>query len=212
MTTANPFPKSALAARRSHLFGHDEPLTGVECRILRTTLGLSRHAVGDFAGALGLTDGVPPSPLIASWEKSKGRGYPPALAKALLAVNVALQAYVNHLVSIASRMAKRSQTGETVVIRPPSGAAIQALMALARRSDGALFDPGDQPLQRLDPAEHGELWQGLADAGAGLALQRLRDTGLAVHVVQIEPEDLDDEPDGSIRPEQPSGSSRPKVP
>lgn len=151
-----------------------DDLTGVECRALRTALGLERRHVSIFAEALGLdTEG---GRRVMQWERSKGRGYPGELVDRLLDVDQAVQRLADDLADTAE------QTGQ--IRRPLGHRRIFTLLDLGRQG----FALSPEALEALD-ANTGETWHALMDAAIARALVDLRSNDQSARVV------MDREPD-----------------
>lgn len=183
--------------------GLGNELTGVECRILRASLGLERRHVARFAEAMGYGRVEPTVERVTAWEKSKGRGYPPDLVDGLDRLDAAVDAW-------ASEGAAES-VGEwfAEMLRPLGHR--HALRMLAPDRYGLRFTP-DQ-LEAIDQP-NGEFWLALADTAIARAALYLRDRGpvrpmLGRHVsVRVV---LDREPDGASTPAAPAEDIAPTL-
>lgn len=178
--------------------GGRRDLTGVECRILRASLGLERRHVARFIETLDLAPGAVDTTFerinawiarLTAWEKAKGRGYPGALVQALTALEDAVEAWARQAASEAGG------EGEAVLYRPLGARHAFALLELDRY--GLRLTP-DQIAALDNP--NGEIWLALADAAIARAALYLRfwPIGGPRSVTRVE---LDREPDGPIRPD-----------
>jgi len=151
-------------------------LSGVECRTLRAALNLERRHVVAMANAMGLADREVTMALLTNWERSKARGYPGPLARALTQLE---EATMSMALSLVADQGKGVDAG---VIRRPLGARrIHQLL-----SSNFVFRPHE--VAALDAAG-GDFFQVLADAATARACGILRDRGVAARV------DLDRETD-----------------
>ncbi len=176
-------------------------LTGVECRILRASLGLERRHVARFIETLDLAPGAVDTTFerinawigrLTAWEKAKGRGYPGALVQALTSLEDAVEAWARQAADEALG------EGDAVLYRPLGARHAFALLELDRY--GLRLTP-DQIAALDNP--NGEIWLALADAAIARAALYLRPTLYRPHrpggVTRVE---MDREPDGPSCPDQ----------
>lgn len=153
--------------------GASAELTGVESRTLRALLQLERRHVAILAEAAGET--AVTTERVSQWERSKGRGYPPALVELMRSVQLATGELASVMVGAAMR-----EGGERLTITRPRGPG--RIMTVLRLPEVAGLRFSEDQLRRLDEGG-GDFWQRLCDAAtveAALSLQR--DDNRPVHV------------------------------
>ncbi len=145
-------------------------LTGVESRILRAALNLERRHVIALCNALALTTDETTNARVVTWERSPGRGYPPALVAALNALNSAVDRLARSLLADGGTDSPDSPHGFAMgeTIRPSTHATLRrplgsrrVLAVLQPDRDGLTFTTA-----QLDALENptADLWQVLVDA------------------------------------------------
>lgn len=172
------WPETLAPARLIGEPGRD--LTGAECRVLRAALNLDRPHVVALCNALAIAEATQTQ--VTQWERSSGRGYPPALVDALSALERAVG-------GLSRRMAYLTPPDPVAtVLRPPADLSPAALDVAAH---GLALDPARLPV--LDQAG-GDFWTRLVDAAAVRASLAMHRRGHAVRVT------IGRTPDEAIRP------------
>lgn len=149
--------------------GADPSLTGLECRILRAMLTLERRHIAILAEFTGTTD--VDTDRVTQWERSKGRGYPPALVTLLRDLIEELQGLGRTIANATGADAD----GRWTITRPGPIPIAQSLEAAMGRD--------------LTTAEHealtegsGDFWQRLMDVIVIEAARIGRDLDNSIHV------------------------------
>lgn len=149
--------------------GVDPHLTGPESRILRAMLTLERRHIAILAEIVTGSDTT--TERVTQWERSKDKGYPPALV-------VFLRDLVDEVTGMGHAMGGLTVTdadGRWTITRPLPASIRPLLCEVLERSlttdeEKALEDGG------------GDFWQRLADVAVIEAARMGRDMDCAVHV------------------------------
>ena len=165
------------------LIGHDGvDLTGVESRMLRAALNLERRHVVALANAMPVGDQPTTLDRLTVWERSKGRGYPPALVEGLNALYAAVRRLAEEM--RISAINERPEADRLVLRRPLGGRRTVELLCLPLH--GLVLSEFQVNIIEQDSQD---FWQAITDKVIVLALELNQErSGSLINVV------LDKEP------------------